>query len=436
MKLFFNSLLGICLTMGIFFSCKKNIQNNEEQNISSIHDGDTIIHTLNINGNINIIKEINNEYFYADDIILSKKQFNSLKRMTLSNLGTIERSTIALDFIRTWPDAKVYYSYPDATKMTVAENKAFVAAINTTLKKISDSTNIKFILRTNQPEYMQFVKHPNSNNSPVGWEKGKVNMVNLFNFNMVGVVMHEVIHSLGIMHEQCRPDRDDYIIVHFSNIKDGHKHNFNKNPNYAGHGPFDFNSIMLYSSKDFAKGDSLPSMTRLDGTIFIKQRKDLSAGDINGLKTLYFPAVSNGTYGIRPVYLSDKSISVSSPLTGDETDIVLYENGTTNDQKFYFRKVDHGYYQIKSLLDTNKVLTVKGALTSSGTRVELSSNAGSASQKFRLYNIGNEGFSMAPMNALSLRLEVLGGSIDNLAPIVVSTYDTNSKAQKFNLIKL
>ena len=36
-----------------------------------------------------------------------------------------------------------------------------------------------------------------------------------------GVVVHELLHSLGFSHEQERPDRDDYVTVHWDNIKAG-----------------------------------------------------------------------------------------------------------------------------------------------------------------------------------------------------------------------
>ena len=33
------------------------------------------------------------------------------------------------------------------------------------------------------------------------------------------VVVHELLHSLGFMHEMNRPDRDDYVAVVWSNIQ-------------------------------------------------------------------------------------------------------------------------------------------------------------------------------------------------------------------------
>jgi hypothetical protein len=44
----------------------------------------------------------------------------------------------------------------------------------------------------------------------------------------MGTIQHEIIHALGFHHEQVRPDRDDFVIVHEENISDGREKNFNK----------------------------------------------------------------------------------------------------------------------------------------------------------------------------------------------------------------
>ena len=37
----------------------------------------------------------------------------------------------------------------------------------------------------------------------------------------LSVVVHELLHSLGFGHEQNRPDRDDYVEMHWDNIRAG-----------------------------------------------------------------------------------------------------------------------------------------------------------------------------------------------------------------------
>lgn len=428
----------------IFFNaCKKdNVKHTEDnENYSSYRlDAQTIIHRFVIDGNAIYINEVNGTYFFAEDIILSGEQFNMLKQLS-DNGGTSERSTIAQKFIQTWPNSTVYYQLPDSSNgaLTASQYNNFVNTINAAFDSIETHTPVRFVLRTTQPEYIKFVKST-GNNSPLGWSKNRVNTINLYNYTHIFITAHEIMHSLGIMHEQCRPDRNQFVIVDTSKVQDGREHNYNIYFDYAGFGPFDFESVMLYSSTSFAKNSSDPPMTRLDGSTFTGQRSKISDGDYAGISHLYAPfnavTVDGGIYRIGTPLITTRSFDIEGGGSAEGTATILYSNHTGNNQKFLFRKADHGYFIIKSMVDTSKVLTVRGSGTTNGTVVELRSYAGTDAQKWYLYNLGNSGFSFHPKNASSLRLEVKDGLTANLTPIVVGTAASNAARQQFLLTRL
>merc|ERR1711973_400802 len=80
-----------------------------------------------------------------------------------------------------------------------------------------------------------------------------------------GTIVHEIGHSIGIFHEQSRPDRDQYVIIRWENIYEKNKHNFNKMRTSSWGGkesPYDVNSIMHYGSRYFSKNRGLTIQTK------------------------------------------------------------------------------------------------------------------------------------------------------------------------------
>jgi len=293
----------------------------------------------------------------------------------------------------------------DITTMIAIQHSLFVAAIKVAFNNLMSTTGVRFIEETIKPEYIRFVKSAGKN-SQLGWRKNGVNTINLYNYNMVGIVMDEIISSIWGMHEQYRPDRDLHVIVDVSRVISGYEHNYNIFPTYAGHGAFNFQSVMLYNSWGFTKDPNLASVTKINGFTFDGQRAGISAGDIAGLKNLYFQVAVGGIYRITSVYVSTKSLDIYGGSPADRTRIIIWPSHSNNNQKFILRKEAHGYYQIKSLLNANKVLTVRGNSTGFALKYEL-----------------------------GLRLEVSGGNSANATNVVVGTSSTTSQVQRFNLTR-
>ena len=166
-------------------------------------------------------------------------------------------------------------------------------AIEKAIEELNFETNIRLINRTLEPDYLYFHKS-NGYSSYVGKRGGK-QYINIGG-SSVASIKHEIIHAIGFYHEQSRTDRDEYVKINLENVKKRSKHNFKKYIQRRGHsgidiGPYDYNSIMHYSSYAFAKRKKKKTIkVRIppaEPNTTIGQRKKLSEGDIKSINLVY-----------------------------------------------------------------------------------------------------------------------------------------------------
>ena len=93
------------------------------------------------------------------------------------------------------------------------------------------------------------------------------------------------MHALGYMHEQTRPDRDQYVTINTANIISGTEHNFNI---FQGSydTPYDYLSAMHYSKYAFSSNGQ-PTIVRKDDPNGALGGSDVSTYDINKIKSVY-----------------------------------------------------------------------------------------------------------------------------------------------------
>uniref|UniRef100_A0A914XQD7 Metalloendopeptidase n=1 Tax=Plectus sambesii TaxID=2011161 RepID=A0A914XQD7_9BILA len=106
------------------------------------------------------------------------------------------------------------------------------------------------------------------------------------------IVQHEMIHAIGLFHEQSRADRDQYVEVLRQNILQGEEHNFEKyGLNFIDHlgQPYDYYSIMHYAGTLFAKRGTetlRPVASARAKGIKLERRRVMSAIDIKKLNII------------------------------------------------------------------------------------------------------------------------------------------------------
>ncbi|CAG5850359.1 unnamed protein product [Menidia menidia] len=100
-------------------------------------------------------------------------------------------------------------------------------------------------------------------------------------------VQHELLHALGFNHEQTRNDRDNHIRVHWNNIIDDMKHNFNKIATLNQGTSYDYNSVMQYHRYAFSK-NNYPTMEPIpNSNVSFGKATEMSKNDIDRLNRLY-----------------------------------------------------------------------------------------------------------------------------------------------------
>lgn len=176
-----------------------------------------------------------------------------------------------------------------------------IAAIQHAMDEMQALTNIRFYNATGEPtsnpnlgityNYINFYSS-DVNNSQLGSIGGK-QTINLESFNSKTII-HEILHALGLFHEQSRPDRDVYVDVNYANISGNNALNFDRvTQNFITIGTFDFNSIMLYDSYAFSVNGQ-PTLTKKDGSIW-HDNEQMSELDRSYVNSYYIPYKSNPT---------------------------------------------------------------------------------------------------------------------------------------------
>ena len=193
---------------------------------------------------------------------------------------------------RKWDKGVIPYSFDDASAFTTAEKNTILAS----MRKIEEQTNmcLSFKERTTEANWVEFKDTPTGCNSYVGKVGSGAQRVSLQKPGCIypEVIIHELLHAAGYEHEQCRPDRDQFIRVIYSNVQPGLEFAFDKiSASVVGlfDIPYDYYSIMHYRNDAFTVNGRNTIMT-LDPTVNLNlmgKRKDLSESDIKMIKLFY-----------------------------------------------------------------------------------------------------------------------------------------------------
>lgn len=184
--------------------------------------------------------------------------------------------------VRKWPNSTIVYRISGLSSTVRSE-------LQKSFDEWTSKTNVRFKERTNESNYVTISSSGSNSNSGVATlgVNGSRGFIRLGTRATAVVIIHEIGHTLGYIHEQNRRDRDEYIIVNFNNIQNNAVDQFYKsNSATLVTSQFDVNSTMMYGSYTFSKNGQ-PTITNLNGSVLPQRQARISSLDIQGTNSIY-----------------------------------------------------------------------------------------------------------------------------------------------------
>ncbi|RPD43159.1 M12 family metallopeptidase [Chitinophaga barathri] len=252
--------------------------------LSGLRPGEKFV-TIEANGKKVTLIQSGDRYKLDPDVYLSDRQLAILKGEYKGNEDG--RTAGPPTFIQLWPSRTVYY--------TLHWNLANPQVVEDAIAHWEDRTNLEFVLRTNQPNFIEFKTDENNAcwSESLGM-KGGLQKVNISAACSVGNAIHEIGHAIGFYHELTRRDRDYYVNINWANIRPDWVSQYQTYlergiPGFEI-GQMDFLSIMMYGSNggSSAWDPAIPVWTDLNGNTHTRESV-LSDGDVQMYNLLYNP---------------------------------------------------------------------------------------------------------------------------------------------------
>lgn len=200
-----------------------------------------------------------------------------------------------------WPNGVVPYAF--VTSGSGSVSSANQTRMRRAMNEWEGVADVRFVARTNELVWVQ-IQNSTANNSNVGYYVFGSHIINIQDWNNQRTLVHELGHTLGLAHEQTRPDRDDFVTIITSRIESGHEHNFDLNPNASTVGTYDFGSVMHYHQFAFTAESGLPTIVcnqnfeQFQNTIGMGEL--LSPLDALGMASRYGPPPSPVVFSVSP----------------------------------------------------------------------------------------------------------------------------------------
>ncbi|XP_063842691.1 zinc metalloproteinase nas-15-like [Scylla paramamosain] len=223
-------------------------------------------------------------------IIALDEKSTYLEADILPDKAQVQNKMAVRDNHRLWPGGRLLYQLDFDTESNRYVKDLILSAVD----EINAERCVTLTTASSSDVDHVSIRLGGDYSSHMGRQGGAQNLTVVAETIHRGSVMHELMHALGFGHEHNRPDRDDYVVIDFSNIHDTAKPYFKK---YTSQDPvkdeqlaYDYMSLMhatdMYDDR-VNIDTSKPVIWRKDGGQDLGQRSMLTPLDKQRLRKIY-----------------------------------------------------------------------------------------------------------------------------------------------------
>ncbi|XP_049280523.1 astacin-like [Anopheles funestus] len=222
-------------------------------------------------------------YYYQGDILLRPGEKSRIAITRPTNYDVWPNATVPYEIEGDFTEEEILILYA-----------AFEQYANKTcVRFVQHTTELQYVTITNDGEgcYSNIGRNPNPVNN-------KLNLQTPSCMRTVRTPVHEMMHTLGFLHEQSRRDRDTYIQFFPQNLAPKYQNAKFINTNFGIYNgssttydvPYNYGSVMHYSRFAGAATSIFPVLVRRDNPAAeLGNDYGLSDGDVAQIKARYCP---------------------------------------------------------------------------------------------------------------------------------------------------
>lgn len=129
-------------------SCNKEEKSIKQDSLPINKSDSAIYHTFSVDGKPFLVKQIGDNYYISDDVMISKRQLNVIKNIKSSNGGKISsiRKGTHSDFIYKWTNGILYYKIESSRRSQILQAFSMIEAKSNLLREQINKSTLHLLM--------------------------------------------------------------------------------------------------------------------------------------------------------------------------------------------------------------------------------------------------------------------------------------------------